>query len=178
GGSGHGLAIAQTLATAGLRVAVADLNPDRAEAAAQIIVQAGGTAVGIQADVSNKFQVAAMIEQTRDAYNRLDILINNAHVSPGDAALTMDEWNWRRTIEVNLTGAFFCAQLAARVMADESGGHIVLLTRRERSAAGAATQAAIEALAATMDRDLPDVHVNAVPATDTDALLQCLEISR
>src|SRR5262249_24513996 len=61
---------------------------------------------------------------------RLDILVNAAHVTPSQNLLEMDEWDWRRTVDVNLTGAFFAAQLCARVMADEGGGLIFLLTNR------------------------------------------------
>jgi NAD(P)-dependent dehydrogenase (short-subunit alcohol dehydrogenase family) len=128
-GRGAGAAMARTLAGAGARVCVSDLNPDRADQIAGEIVAAGGDAFACQADISNKFQAASVIEATRDRFGGLHILAHHAHVSPNEPFLTMDEWEWRRTLEVNLTGAFFCAQLAARVMSDEGGGLIAIAVR-------------------------------------------------
>ncbi len=121
GGSGIGAAIAQTLAAAGTCVAVNDLNPDRAEKVARSIGDAGGRAVGIPADISNKFQCVHLIETTRKEWGRLDILVNNAAVQPQAAVLKMDEWAWQRCLDVNLKGTFFMSQLVGRVMADENG---------------------------------------------------------
>ena len=84
-----------------------------------------------QADVSNRFQVAATIERTRDAFGSIDILVNASSIFHAEPLLTIDEWNWRRQIEVNITGAFFCMQLVGRVMADEGGGSIVNLAAVE-----------------------------------------------
>lgn len=174
-GAGHGLGaqVAQALASAGAKVCVNDLNPDRAERTAKAITAGGGEAFGWQADVANKFQVAAMIEATRDRFGRLDILIQNAHVNPCVPALTMDEWEWRRTLEVNLTGAFLCAQLAGRVMSDEGGGKVVFLVRAgspqqagQGRAAFLSTQAALSALAEALEAELnaQGVRVYAVTA--------------
>jgi len=119
-GRGTGAAIAQTLAAAGARVAVNDLNPDRAEQIAADIRQAGGQAIGIAADVSNKFQCVHLIETTRQKWGQLDILVNNAAVWPSSTILKMDEWAWQRCLDVNLKGTFFMSQLVGRVMADEN----------------------------------------------------------
>lgn len=127
-GRGTGEAIAKTLAAAEARVAVNDINPDRAERVAAAIREAGGEAIGITADVSNKFQCAHLVESTRDQWGRLDILVNNAAVEPQVSILQMDEWDWIRCIDVNLKGTFFMSQLCGRVMADENedrGGVIV-----------------------------------------------------
>lgn len=137
-GRGCGSAAARALASRGAKVCVSDINPDRADKVAAEITAAGGEAFGWQADIANRFQVASLIETTRDRYGRLDILVQHAHISPRAAALTMDEWEWRRTLEVNLTGAFFCMQLAGRVMADEGGGLIIQLVRPSAGSAMAA----------------------------------------
>lgn len=165
-GSGAGAAIARALAGAGARVCVSDLNPDRADRVTEAITAAGGEAFAFQADISNKFQVAALIEETRDRGGRLDILVHNAHIRPEVGILKMDEWSWRRTLEVNLTGAFFCAQLAGRVMADEGGGLIVLLSRPGQAGAYTAfntTQRSVEALAAQLAGELSPQGVRVVP---------------
>lgn len=119
-GQGIGRAIAHTLAGAGARVAVNDLNPDRAERVAQQIREAGGKAIGIPADVSNKFQCVKLVEGTRAEWGQLDILVNNAHVEPVATVLKLDEWDWQRCLDVNLKGTFFMSQLVGRVLS-ESG---------------------------------------------------------
>lgn len=127
-GKGIGTAVARMLASAQMRVAVNDLNPDRAERVAAEIEQAGGQAIAVAADVANKFQCVHLIETTRAAWGQLDIVVNNAAVMPQASILTMDEWDWNRCLDVNLKGPFFMSQLCGRVMADENaarGGVII-----------------------------------------------------
>lgn len=124
-GAGIGRAIAQHLARAGASLALNDLNPDRVATLVSDLQAEGATAVGFQGDVTNRFQAASLIERARDALGRIDIFVNAAGVYRAEPLLKVDEWDWRRQIEVNLTGAFFCTQLIGRVMADEGGGCIV-----------------------------------------------------
>lgn len=127
-GQGLGEAIAKTLAMAGARLAVNDLNPDRAHRVATEIVAAGGQAIAIAADIANKFQCVHLVETTRAQWGQLDILVNNAGIEPVSPILKMDEWDWNRCIDVNLKGTFFMSQLVGRVMAEENqerGGAIV-----------------------------------------------------
>lgn len=127
-GQGIGAAIARTLAQHGARVAINDINPDRAEKVAQAIRDEGGQAISVAADVSNKFQCVHLVETTRAEWDQLDILVNNAAVEPARSILKMDEWDWVRCIDVNLKGTFFMSQLCGRVMADENqtrGGNII-----------------------------------------------------
>jgi 3-oxoacyl-[acyl-carrier protein] reductase len=124
-GAGVGRATALALARCGAAVTVNDLNPDRADSVAAEIHATGGRSFAFQGDVSNRFQAAALIEQSRERFGQIHILVNAAGVyKPGEMAL-VDEWDWRRQIDVNLTGVFFCSQLIGRVMADEGGGVIV-----------------------------------------------------
>lgn len=124
-GAGVGRAVALMLAQSGAAVCVNDLNPDRAERVADEIAAAGGSALAVQADISNRFQAAALIEAAREEFGTITILVNAAGVYKVGALVKLDEWDWRRILEVNLTGAFFCSQLIGRVMADEGGGVIV-----------------------------------------------------
>lgn len=130
-GAGNGRALALALATKGASVSVIDLNIERADKVAEAIQVIGGSALPLQADVSNRFQVANVIERTRDAFGKIDILVNASSIFHAEPLLNIDEWNWRRQIEVNITGAFFCMQLVGRVMADEGGGGIVNLAAVE-----------------------------------------------
>ena len=124
-GAGFGRAIALALAQNGANVAAADLNIERAEATAEEIARLGGAAIALRADVANRFQAANMIERTRDAHGGIHILVNAARAFRAEPMLNIDEWDWRRQLEVNVTGAFFCTQLVGRVMADEGGGSII-----------------------------------------------------
>ena len=126
-GAGVGRAIAIALAKSGSAVAVNDLNIERAEAVAAEVHNHGARSLPLHGDVSNRFQTANMIEQTRDAFGKIHILINAAGIFKAEPMLAIDEWDWRRQIEVNITGTFFCTQLVGRVMADEGGGRIINL---------------------------------------------------
>ncbi len=119
---GVGEAIARQLAAAGAKVAVSDLNPDRLERVAEAIWAAGGKALVITADVSNKFQAVHVVETTRAAWGRLDILVNALEVASSAPLLKVDEWNWNRDLEVNLKSVFLMMQLCGRVMAWENAG--------------------------------------------------------
>jgi len=124
-GRGIGRAIALGLAQAGARVAVNDINPDTAERTAREIRDGGGEAVAFAADVANKLAVHTMINGCLERWGRLDILVNNAGVEPKASILTMDEYDWDRTLAVNLKGAFLCSQFAGRAMREQGGGVIV-----------------------------------------------------
>jgi 3-oxoacyl-[acyl-carrier protein] reductase len=87
----------------------------------------GGRAIAWQADVCNRYQAAGMIEQARETFGRIHFLVNAAGTYKHDPIHKLDEWDWRRLIDVNLTGTFFMCQLLGRVMADEGGGVMVNL---------------------------------------------------
>jgi NAD(P)-dependent dehydrogenase (short-subunit alcohol dehydrogenase family) len=125
-GRGVGAAIAKTLATAGVRVTVNDINPDRAERVTQEIGGTGGEAIAVQADVANRFQCVKLVEATRAQWGRLDALINAAHITPKGTVLKMGEWDWNRCMEVNVKGVFFMSQLCGRVMDDSRRGGVMV----------------------------------------------------
>ncbi|MGB7337389.1 MAG: SDR family oxidoreductase [Phototrophicaceae bacterium] len=127
-GSGVGRSIAEALVRAGASVAINDLNPDRVETVTDALnTIAAGKAVGYHGDMANRFQVSALIERARDTFGQVHFMVNTAGIYKAEPMGTMDEWDWRRQIEVNLTGTFFCTQLMSRVMVDEGGGAIVNL---------------------------------------------------
>ncbi|MCL4237137.1 MAG: SDR family oxidoreductase [Anaerolineae bacterium] len=168
-------AIARALARAGAAVCAVDVNPDRLDETVALIREDGGRAIGWTGDVSNRFQAAAMIEATREAFGGLHILVNAASAARRAPLLTLDEYDWRRAIEITLGGAFFCTQLVGRVMADEGGGIIVNVTSTagvlrsgEEAAPQAAGQAGLVGLTRQAARELAryGVRVNAVCAAN------------
>jgi len=135
-GRGIGRAIALAFAREGARVAVNDINPDTCEAVAQEIRSGGGQAAAFHADVANKLAVQSMLIDMEDRWGRVDILINNAGVEPHKPIVQLDEWDWNRTLDVNLKGAFLCSQSAGRMMIKQGGGVIVNIASIAGRAAG------------------------------------------
>ncbi len=141
-GRGIGRALAEAFARQGARVAANDLTPINLDETVRRIRAAGGQCKDYVHDIAMKMPVQAMVEQIRDDWERIDILVNNAGVEPHASILDMDEWDWRRTIDVNLSGAFFTMQSVGRVMKEQGGGMIVNIASiagrahglRERSA--------------------------------------------
>jgi NAD(P)-dependent dehydrogenase (short-subunit alcohol dehydrogenase family) len=124
-GRGIGRAIAAAFARCGARVAANDLTPVNLDETVRLIRSGGGQCRDYVFDIAMKMPVQAMIETVRDDWGRIDILVNNAGVEPHAPILDLDEWDWRRTIDVNLTGPFFTMQSAGRVMREQGGGVIV-----------------------------------------------------
>jgi 3-oxoacyl-[acyl-carrier protein] reductase len=135
-GRGIGKAIALAFARAGARVAVNDINPDSCARTAGEIDVSGGQALACHADVANKLAVQSMLIDIEDRWGRVDILINNAGVEPHQPILQLDEWDWNRTLDVNLKGAFLCAQSVGRMMQQQGGGVIVNVASIAGRAAG------------------------------------------
>jgi 2-hydroxycyclohexanecarboxyl-CoA dehydrogenase len=125
GGSGIGLAIADRLAADGAAVAVFDRDGDSAEAAAAKIVAAGGTAVGIVVDVTDRAMIDDGVAQVRDRLGRPTILVNNAGMDGFDPFLKITAEKWNRILAVNLTGTFDCCQAVVPEMIAEGWGRIV-----------------------------------------------------
>ena len=122
---GIGRASALEFARAGATVAVNDISPDNLEKTLLELRQVGQPAESFVADVSKKMQIQSMIEAVRDEFGAIDVLVNNAAVEPRASLLAMDEWDWDRTLAVNLKGPFLMTQSVGRVMVDQGGGAII-----------------------------------------------------
>jgi len=124
---GIGRAAAEALAAAGADVAVNWLDDEAAaQDVAAAVRAAGGKALLLRANVADAAASAAMVADTVRALGRLDILVNNAGIFPRMPFLEMTEAVWDSVHAVNLRGAAFCGQAAARAMvATGQGGAIV-----------------------------------------------------
>lgn len=130
GNSGIGAAIALALADAGAKVAINYVgHPKAADALVKTITQEHGEAISIQADVSDPKAVGNMFTQMDAAWGGIDILINNAGID-GASALgwKADIPEWRKVIEVNLFGAFYCAREALQRMVPQESGVVLSTT--------------------------------------------------
>jgi 2-hydroxycyclohexanecarboxyl-CoA dehydrogenase len=125
GGSGIGLAIAERLAADGLAVAVLDRNGGAAADAAAKIVAAGGAAVGLTADVTDRAGIAAAVDEVRSGLGAPTVLVNSAGLDGFDEFLRISPETWQRILDVNLTGTFTCCQAVVPAMIAAGWGRIV-----------------------------------------------------
>ena len=126
-GKGRGRALAEAFAGEGAMIAANDISPINVEEVVNTINRQGGRAKAYIEDVAKKLGAQHIIKQVEDDFGRLDILIHHAAVEPHIPLLDMDEWDWHRVLDVNLTGAFLVTQSAGRVMREKGSGVIVFL---------------------------------------------------
>lgn len=126
---GIGRATALRLARDGYQVVV-NYRGDESEAKAVVdeIVAAGGTAIAIQADVTDADAVGRLIEETINQFGRLDVLVNNAGITRDTLMMRMKEEDWHAVLQTNLTSTFLCCKAAIRPMMRQRYGRIVNLT--------------------------------------------------
>lgn len=126
GTKGIGRAISRMLAAEGTMVYMNYSSDEKEAAAAREELQGAGYQAGIcRADVSDAGQVTAMMEYISSEKGRLDILVNNAGIIKDGLLMLMPEANWRRVIDINLTGVYFCAKAALRLMVGNRWGRVI-----------------------------------------------------
>jgi len=166
GTSGIGEATSRRFLEEGAQVVALAVGEDEVSTAAQRLP---GLAAAVRCDVADEAQVADAFEGVDELLGRVDVLIANAGISVRKPFLEIEEADWRRVLDVNLTGVFHCAQQAARRMVAGDGGVILMtastngLTGHEYYADYNASKAGVILLARTMALELaPKVRVNAV----------------
>ena len=126
GASGIGLAISRRLSSDGNAVALFDRDGEAAEAAAAAIVAAGGSAVGLTVDVTDRAQIdQGVVDAGRYLGGRPTVLVNSAGLDGFDPFLKITAEKWNRILAVNLTGTFDCCQAVVPGMIEEEWGRIV-----------------------------------------------------
>lgn len=147
--AGLGRGIATAFAREGARVVVNGRRSQAVDAVVEEITRLGGTALGAVADVASSAEVDAMFERIVEHFGTLDALVNNAALTPSDAASTqaragfleltttaapkrslevtrnMSDETWTRMISVNLNGVFHCTRSALRIMEPKRYGKVV-----------------------------------------------------
>lgn len=179
GGSGIGLACVRRFAAEGAQVCVADIDAARGQAATD---EVGGLFVAT--DVGDGAQVLALYEQAAAHFGGIDILLNNAGISPPDdgSVLDTEEQTWERVLHVNLTSVFLCCKYGIPHLQRRGGGSVIN-TASFVAVMGAATSqiayTASKGAVLAMSRELgvqfarEDIRVNALcPGPVNTPLLQ------
>ena len=130
---GIGKAIALKLASLGSKVAVNYVAIDTsnkvdADNLVQSIVNMGGDAMSVEADVRDSEAVKSMLEQVIDKWSKLDILVNNAGINRDTLLLRMSDDAWDDVINTNLRGAYLCTKFALRSMMRQEWGRIISIS--------------------------------------------------
>jgi 3-oxoacyl-[acyl-carrier protein] reductase len=124
-GRGAGRDIALAFSSLGAVVAANDINPLSLDETVRLIQQAGGKAGAYVFDIAKRMPIEGLVTQVLDHFGHIDILVNHASVQPDAYLLEMDEWEYHRTLDVNLGGPFFTIQQVGRVMRQQGGGVII-----------------------------------------------------
>jgi 3-oxoacyl-[acyl-carrier protein] reductase len=125
GAQGIGRAIVEALALSGARVAVCDLNLDRARETAAEFDSSEHRCLAVGVNVTEGKEVTAMADRVVKEWGRLDILVNNAGITRDGLLLRMKEEDWDLVLQVNLKGAFHCTKAVLPVMTKARRGRIV-----------------------------------------------------
>lgn len=161
-GSGIGRCTAVALAKDGYTVVLAGRRRDQLEASAREVEQAHSQTLVVPTDVSDAGSVRELFAKTKEAFGRLDLLFNNAGISPRTGPLeelTIEQW--KSVIDTNLTGTFLCTLEAFKIMKSQNprGGRIInngsisAHTPRPHSAPYTATKHAITGLTKSISLD-------------------------
>lgn len=183
-GRGIGEGIAVTLANAGAAVVCAARRVDEIERVAASIRDAGGRAIAVATDVTDRDAIARLGQAAVDEFGSLDIWINNAGGSPISAPLVeLDEDEWQATMDLNITAVWACTRVAAGLMGDN--GRIVNISSRavDMSPPGnghySAAKSAVNSLTKTFAKELgPRIRVNCIMpgAVPTEIMMTALHL--
>lgn len=168
--------LAAALADQGAVIAANDLSPVMLDPLAETIRGRNGRVKTYIADATRGMPLRAMLDEVLEDWGRIDILINNPRVQHNTPLLDMDEWDWQRTIEMNLNGPYLVTQLVAKMMKEQGQGTILNLVDNNLSvlespgrAAYAASQQGLLALSQAAARELIayNIHVHTLCPDET-----------
>ncbi len=128
GGRGIGKSIALGLAECGVKVVLASRTQEELESVAGEIRDSGGEALPIVIDLMETAQITRLVESTKEAYGRIDILVNNSARSFMRSLLEVREDGYDKIFDVNVKAAFLLSRETAKVMMEQGGGRIVNIT--------------------------------------------------
>ncbi len=142
GSQGIGAATARLAARRGARVMIASPDADKLAAVSEEIGAAGGICAWVPCDITDPTQVTAMVRAVVDTYGSLDLAYNNAGIShPPMMPHDVPDEVWRRTVEVNVSGTFWCCREELKVMVAQGRGGSIVVTGSMAGIAGVGTMA-------------------------------------
>jgi NAD(P)-dependent dehydrogenase (short-subunit alcohol dehydrogenase family) len=125
GSRGIGLAIARMLGARGAAVTITGTRPDTLDRASATLSAEGVRHLAIAADVRRQDEVRAMVDRTAREFGGLDVLVNNAGIGHFQKIADLDADDWRRVIDINLTGVFYCCHAAIPHLRARGGGWVI-----------------------------------------------------
>jgi NAD(P)-dependent dehydrogenase (short-subunit alcohol dehydrogenase family) len=168
-GKGAGKTLAEACAERGAIIAANDISPINVDDVVSGINASGGKAKSYVEDVAKKVGAQALIKSVEDDFGAIDVLIYHAEAQPRASLLEMDEWDWHRVLDVNLTGAFLMIQSVGRMMREKNRGAIINIaagknSRAKKNAAYLSSKAGLTELSRQADGELHPfgIHVHAV----------------
>lgn len=120
-----GRALALSLARAGAAIAAHDLAPNHLQETRRAVEHLGARCQTYTSDTGKGLSARSLLDDVLTDFEGLDILAHCLHISPPAGLLALDEWDWQRTLEINLSGPFLLLQAAAGVMRERGGGTII-----------------------------------------------------
>jgi len=182
-GKGTGRGVAEAFAWQGAVVAANDISPVNLDETVAHILAAGRQAKAYVQDIAKKMPVQTLLNTVLDDFGQIDILVNCAEVEPQKSVLEMDDWDWQRTLDVNLNGAFLLTQSVGRIMKEKGGGVIVQVGERpkgmERRAAYFTSKAGLAAFSALAAYELSEAGIRVYhvqPEETGDVVRHILEL--
>ena len=168
---GIGLAIARLFSKEGAWVVINGRNAEQCKHIAEEISRAGGKAIGISANVGVSRQVKSLFQKVHETWGRVDILVNNAAIYEIVPMLELSEKQWKRIIQVNLNGVFYCVKNVLPMMIAQGKGVVLNISSIAGKFGGklpvhhyAASKAAIICLTKSLATEFADkkIRVNAI----------------
>ena len=169
---GIGRAIALACAREGALVLVNGRDEAAGQAVLGEIAALGGRAAWHRADLGRVVEARGLVDAAERAFGRVDVLVNNAGLFERRPALEMEEADWDRILDVNLKGAFFCAQAAARAMRSRGQGGVIVNVASDAAWSGginpcahyAASKAGLVSITRSLAKELAPhgIRVNAI----------------
>ncbi|TIL71953.1 MAG: SDR family oxidoreductase [Mesorhizobium sp.] len=166
--SGIGAAIGRELAAAGAKVMLGARRTDRLNALAEEIRAKGGEALTRRLDVTDRADVAAFAEAARQAWGRVDVIVNNAGVMPLSLMASMKVDEWDRMVDVNIKGVLYGIAAVLPEMTARGSGHVVniasigALSVSPTAAVYCATKYAVRAISDGLRQEHNDIRVTCI----------------
>jgi 3-oxoacyl-(acyl-carrier-protein) reductase len=169
-GRGLGFAMAMYFAGEGAKIAVVDLTKESCDHACAAIQAAGGTAIAMPCNVTDRKAVEKMAQDVQTEYGKIDILINNAGITRDAGFFKMTDADWDAVLDVNLKSMFICTQVIGAKMAENDYGRVVCISSLSGNEGNfgqtnySASKAGVIGLVKSLSKELPrkGILINAI----------------